>query len=261
MSVFNAEVAQQVDELLGGGNIDSANELIETTLKSLTSSNKSSLSAGLFSSNLTIDSELHIEDYVFAWLVNVTLLGSFKYIESLLDENVAKWEAVEDYNWSYFANFISVDHDSNRYWVVTTHYRIGDNTGDKITLVEVDRNDIPATFDLMCEHECGRAQCTFETTQENIELLIEYEYASQLNGGSFDNECYGRPCFDVDGYTTYPKSIEEITGVEFDVLKKHLPSNTLSFNDVTESVAQAFIEHLANTDLPVKEFELLEPAF
>lgn len=261
MSVFNAEVAQQVDELLGDGNIDSANELIENNLKSLTQSNKSSLSACLSEASLTIRSELHIEDYVFAWLINVTLLGTFKHIESLLDENVAKWEAVEDYNWSYFANFISVGHDSHHYWVVTTSYRIGDNTGDKITLVEVDRNDIPATFDLMYEHECGRAQCSFESTQDSIELLIEYEYASQLNGGRFDNECYGRPCFDVDGYITYPKSIEEITGVEFDVLKKHRPSNTLSFSDVTESVAQAFIEHLAKADLAVNELEFLEPAF
>ncbi|MEJ6533998.1 hypothetical protein [Pseudoalteromonas lipolytica] len=261
MSVFNAEVAQQVDELLGSGDIDSANELIETSLKSLTPSNKSTLSACLFSTNLTIDSELHIEDYVFAWLVNVTLLGSFKHIESLLDDNVDKWEAVEDYNWSYFANFISVDQDSQRYWVVTTSYRIGDNTGEKITLVEVDKNNIPATFDLMYEHECGLAQCTFESTQENIELLIEYEYASQLNGGSFDNECYGRPCFDVDGYITYPNSIEEITGDEFDVLKKYCPSNTLSFNGVTNSVAQAFIEHLAKTDTPTEAVEFLKPAF
>ena len=154
-----------------------------------------------------------------------------------------------------------VGKNSRRYWVVTTNYEKGNTKGDKVTVVEVDINDIPATFDVIYEHECGYAQCTFKSTPKNLELLIGYKSANQLNGGCFDNECSDRPCFKVDGYITYLNSVKEITGTEYDVLNKVHPSSKLSFNDINESVAQAFNEHFIDTDPPTEPLELLEPAF
>lgn len=131
-----------------------------------------------------------------------------EYIGRFLDDSVDKWEQVESQNWPWFARQVYSqafeDADMTTYWTIATTVKTGEHI--EFTVYSL-------AFGLGVDIK-----------------LLEWEVAQTINRGRFDSDLYGTPCFDNDGFISYPESIKEISNVEFKVLSEY-NANIHTFNE------------------------------
>ena len=81
-----------------------------------------------------------------------------------------------------------------KHYLITTEFRIG---------------EIVESITRVCKSAMRPESC-------------QAEVAQGMNCGSFDKDMYSRPCFDIDGFITYPSSIKEIDESTFELLMSHI---------------------------------------
>ena len=69
------------------------------------------------------------------------------------------------------------------------------------------------------------------------------EVAQSINHGRFDDDCYGQPCFDRDGFIAYPLSVTEISCIEFNQLIVHFEEYSLEQSET--QLNETILEFLA----------------
>jgi tRNA nucleotidyltransferase (CCA-adding enzyme) len=111
-------------------------------------------------------------------------------------------------------------------YLITTEFKIGDVTN---TITSLGQSTMSA---LACQAEVA------------------------MNSGSFDSDTYGRPCFDIDGFITYPSEIKEINESTFNMLKPFIESYPLEQSEENlDGDVSSFVSYQSEENLD-DEFRL-----
>jgi hypothetical protein len=181
-------------------------------INSLNYSNQQELKGLLHEHDLQIDDthpsenqDLLCQLYV-VMLVMVSFEGHLEnkvatFCRETLDDNLEAWEHVQHNDWSFFAKNISksvfrmMDNNLMRYYLISSSFRIG-YTSNTIHHV---------------------ARCNNSLVDLRI---LQAEAAQSVNQGRFNADIYDTPCFDVDGFISYPEAITEIDEGTFELYKE-----------------------------------------
>ncbi|BDA63124.1 hypothetical protein [Shewanella xiamenensis] len=152
--------------------------------------------------------------------------GSTKeLIDDLLDKHVVKVESMEFTPWEYFAEplaaILSTD-DALKpvsFYCINTAFRIGDTEGTVTNVV-------------MCDWESPNT------------VAMAAEIAQAVSCGSFEGDLYAKPCFDRDGFITWPESITEITEADYNTMAKHIPTSVCLPEQELFTVGDGVLEYL-----------------
>lgn len=229
MNIINTIHAEKIEQaLINYNTFDSSQPLIDelvilNQLLSISDIEELCHMADKAGLSLSDDAPEYIELHHIALLIELVCMPlNTPNIKSFLELCADKWEPVENESWEWFSSQIAfkweVD-DQSRYWAVTTEYRLGDLVGQSLSLVQL---------------------CNDDQVCEDLELIIQLESAHQFNSGVFDEDLYGIPCFDVDGYIAYPSDIKEISKSAFNTLFMFHPNTVLiEPNNLSEQVISA----------------------
>jgi hypothetical protein len=202
-------------------------------ITSFSYSNQQELKVLLHENDLHIDGSIAAEDHTLLcqlYAVMLVMLSFESHLESkvaafcraTLDDNIDTWEPVQHHDWAWFANNIGkavarmLNSNSMKHYLISSAFQI-DEISNKILHV---------------------AKCDNPLVDLRI---LQAEAALSVNSGNFDAEFYSTPCFDSDGFISYPDKITEIDESEFDLYKKVMTEIT-------------YFDHLGEMSAPVKEY-------
>ena len=158
-------------------------------------------------------------------------------INHFLDNSVDKWEQIEDSPWSalsesltlYFFDYDreSMAEDYTRYWFAIVNFKQGEHiSGHLYSLVKT-------------EH--------YIDDEDTFKSIYGLQAAHGFNYGVFDDICYGVPCFDAEGFITYPNDVIEISQSQFDSRSKHIKESGDFDPNMDGEVKKAYMSGLDDT--------------
>lgn len=158
-------------------------------------------------------------------------------IDNFLDSSVDKWEQIEDSPWSALSesltlNFFDYDgencvKDHTRYWFAIVNFRQGEHiSGHLYSLVKSDH---------------------YIADEDTFKSICGLQAAHGFNCGVFDDICYGVPCFDAEGFITYPNDVIEISQTEFVSRSKHIKESWDYDPNMDGEVKEACLSQLEDT--------------
>lgn len=201
-----AKMAVKIISVVLSGEAQEIQKVVDEHLSVLTVSQYDEFSSAIADANLLISSKACDKGYTeiqLAYILMASIHDDSGVIELFADEHIDKHESVELADWSCFAksvckSWLRVQDDeslSTYYFVVKTNCQVGNTPMVKTDLAMAESRDV-----------------------EYLGPVI----AQQVNGGLYDSELYGEPCFDADGFITYPESVVEVSSREFKVLSTHI---------------------------------------
>jgi hypothetical protein len=116
------------------------------------------------------------------------------------------WEHLSDLALKDWLYLMSDKRLAKKYWILTSVGRHGDNS----------------EFEHISVSECAVDDLHYASA----------ENARDINAGRFEAEMYGVPCFDSDGFITYPKSFGEIDYFTYKKFSEYV--NVYEFSGIDE---------------------------